>query len=69
MEGYCSNSWNADDLFVMESKRSARVEYQRCHQVSGESLLSFTNRFRQCTNILEAVNEPIPDDATIAMDY
>ena len=64
-----THGMRTDDLSELESKRSARIGYQRCHQIRDESLLSFTNRFRQCINILRAVNEVIPDDATLAVDY
>lgn len=58
-----------DDMSEHESRRSARVNYNLCRQGNGESLLNFTNRFRQCRDILEAVGEVVPADGVLAVDY
>ena len=58
-----------DDMSIMESRRSARVGYQKCFQVNGETLLKFSNRFRQCISILTAVGETVPGPATSAVDF
>lgn len=64
-----THGMRTDDLSEHEAKRSARINYQKCYQVQGESLLSYTNRFRQCIAILSAVGENVPEDSAASIDY
>jgi hypothetical protein len=64
-----THSLRTTDMSLVETRRSARVAYQRCIQLGGESLLNFKNRFKQCVDVLDAVGETKPTEDVLAVDF